>query len=86
MVTRIVLAGLVVVALMVGVKDGRILRVAGLTGSCTVVQTIADGTQLEACKAGKLEGMPDLSRQRLHGRRDRRSAGCTGGARHRSIP
>ncbi len=63
MVTRIVLAGLVVVALMVGVKDGRILRVAGLTGSCSVVQTIADGTQLEACKAGVLEGMPDLSRQ-----------------------
>jgi hypothetical protein len=62
MVTRIVLAGLVVLALMVGVKDGRILRVAGLTGSCTVVQTTVDGTQLEACKAGKLEGMPDLSR------------------------
>jgi hypothetical protein len=61
MVTRIVLTGLVVVALMVGVKDGRILRVAGLTGSCLVVQTTADGTQLEACKAGKLEGMPDLS-------------------------
>ncbi len=62
MVTRIVLTGLVVVALMVGVKDGRILRVAGLTGSCTIVQTTADGTQLEACKAGKLDGMPDLSR------------------------
>ena len=63
MVTRIVLAGLVVVALMVGVKDGHVLRVAGLTGSCTVVQSTVDGTQLEVCKAGKLEGMPDLSRQ-----------------------
>ena len=62
MVTRIVLAGLVVVALMVGIKDVRILRVAGLAGSCLVVQTTADGTQLEVCKAGKLEGMPDLSR------------------------
>jgi hypothetical protein len=62
MVTRIVLTGVVAAALMAGVKDGRILRVSGLTGSCTVVQTIADGTQLEACTAGKLEGLPDLSR------------------------
>lgn len=62
MVTRIFLAGIVVVAIMAGIKDGRILRVAGLTGSCLVVQTTSDGTQLEACRAGKLEGMPDLSR------------------------
>jgi len=63
MVTRIILTGLVVVGLMVGIKDGRILRMTGLTGSCTAVQTLADGTQLEACRAGKLDGMPDLSRQ-----------------------
>jgi len=63
MVTRIVLTGLVLAGLMVGVRDGRVLRVAGLTGSCSVVQTSVDGTQLEACRAGKLEGMPSLTRQ-----------------------
>jgi len=63
MVTRILLTGLVIAALMAGVKDGRVLKVGGLTGSCAVVQTRGDGTQLEACKAGKLEGLPSLSRQ-----------------------
>ena len=61
MVTRILLTGLVLAALMGGIKDGRVLRVAGLTGSCTVVQTTVDGTQIEACRAGRLEGMPSLA-------------------------
>jgi hypothetical protein len=61
MVKRILLTGLSLAALMGVVKDGRVLRVSGLTGSCAVVQTTADGTQLESCRAGKLEGMPDLS-------------------------
>jgi hypothetical protein len=63
MVTRIVLAALVVVAAMAVVKDGRVLHVAGLTGSCSVVQSTPGGAQLEACRAGRLEGMPDLTRQ-----------------------
>jgi hypothetical protein len=62
MVKRILVTGLVLVALMAAIKDGRVLRDAGLTGSCSVVQQTADGTQLEACRGGKLEGMPDLSR------------------------
>jgi len=66
MVTRIILTALVLIGLMFGIKDSRVLRAAGLMGSCTAVQTVADGTQLEACRAGKLEGMPSLVR-----------AGCT---------
>jgi hypothetical protein len=62
MITRIALAALAVVAAMVGIKDGRILHMAGLTGTCTVVQTGSDGAQMEACTSGKLEGAPDLSR------------------------
>jgi hypothetical protein len=63
MIKRIVLTATLVLALMVAIKDGRILSKTGLTGSCAVVQTDADGSQLEACQAGKLEGLPDLKRQ-----------------------
>jgi hypothetical protein len=63
MIKRIVFAGVLVLALMIVVKDGRVLREAGLTGSCSSGQTMKDGTQLEACRSGKLAGRPDLSRQ-----------------------
>ena len=63
MIKRIVVAGVLVLALMIALKDGRILRHAGLTGECSVAQTLADGTMLEACRSGKLAGRPDLSRQ-----------------------
>jgi len=48
---------------MVAIKDGRILRTTGLTASCSVVQRAADGVELDACRPGKLEGRPDLSRR-----------------------
>jgi len=63
MIKRIVITGVVVLALMIAVKDGRVLRAAGLTGVCTPAQTLTDGTQIEACRSGKLAGRPDLSRQ-----------------------
>ncbi len=63
MLKRVVLTAVLIVALMLVVKDGRLLRNSGLTGACTVVQTLGDGTQLEACRSGKLAGRPDLSRQ-----------------------
>jgi len=66
MIKRVVVIGALILALMIAVKDGRVLRDAGLTGSCSVAQAYADGTQLEACHAGKLAGRPDLSRQGCH--------------------
>jgi hypothetical protein len=63
MIKRIVAVATVVLAVMIGIKDGRVLKKSGLTGSCSVVQVGADGSQVEACRAGKLEGMPDLRRQ-----------------------
>lgn len=63
MLIRIILTGAVVLALMIAVKDGRILRDTGMTGRCSPAQTLADGTQLEACRSGKLVGRPDLSGQ-----------------------
>ena len=62
MIKRVVLAGVIVLALMIAVKDGRILRDTGLTGMCSVAEVLPDGTQIEACSSGKLAGRPDLSR------------------------
>jgi len=61
MIKRIVVAGVLVLALMLAVKDGRVLRETGLTGVCSLAQTLTDGTQVEACRSGKLAGRPDLS-------------------------
>jgi len=47
---------------MVVIKDGRVLRTAGVTGSCSVVQVFSDSSELTACRPGKLQGRPDLSR------------------------
>jgi hypothetical protein len=58
---RIVATGVVIFLLMLVIKDGRVLRTTGLTGSCTVVQTLSDSSELVTCSAGRLEGKPDLS-------------------------
>jgi hypothetical protein len=63
MLIRIVAAGACIFVLMLVIKDGRVLRIAHLTGSCSVVQVYQDSTELAACRAGKLEGRPDLSRR-----------------------
>jgi hypothetical protein len=62
MIKRVVVTGALIFGLMLAIKDGRVLRETGLTGKCTVAQTLSDGTQVEACRSGKLEGRPDLSR------------------------
>lgn len=61
MLIRIVAAGACIFVLMLVIKDGRVLRTAGLTGSCTVIQTLSDSSELVVCSSGKLEGKPDLS-------------------------
>jgi hypothetical protein len=63
MLKPIVAVAICILALMFVIKDGRLLRDAGLTGTCKVVATIADGSEVEQCMPGKLEGRPDLSRQ-----------------------
>jgi hypothetical protein len=55
---------LLIVALMVAIKDGRVLRATGMTGVCHAV-TAPQGEKgaWQACAPGKLEGAPDLTRQ-----------------------
>jgi len=62
MLKTVVAVAVCILAVMFAIKDGRVLRSTGLTGSCTTVQARADGSEVEACHAGKLEGRPDLSR------------------------
>jgi len=61
MLKPIIAVAICVFALMVLIKDGRVLRTTGLTGYCRVVQTLEDSSEITACRAGKLEGAPDLS-------------------------
>jgi len=59
----IIVTALLILAVMIAAKDGRLPRATGLTGSCLVAQQGADGSQLVACRKGTLEGRPDLSRR-----------------------
>jgi len=64
MLWRVVIVGVLVVAVMVAVKDGRLLRNAGLTGSCAAAATpTGQSGYWKACTRGRLSGRPDLSRQ-----------------------
>ena len=54
----------IVLALMVVIKDGRVTRKLGLSGSCVSVATPRGQTgNWVKCTSGKLQGAPNLSRQ-----------------------
>jgi hypothetical protein len=54
----------VAVAVMVAIKDGRVLASTGIVGRCNVVNgPQGDTATWEACRAGKLEGRPSLVRK-----------------------
>ena len=52
-----------ILALMLVIKDGRVLKTSGLTGKCTAASAVVQGVVVEACKPGKLEGRPDLTKR-----------------------
>ncbi len=58
---QIVAVGACIFALMLVVKDGRVPRLAGLTGSCAVVQSYPDSSAMVSCRAGRLDGKPNLA-------------------------
>jgi hypothetical protein len=61
MLTRIAVVATLILLAMAAAKDNRFMRSTGLTAACRVVQTQTDGSQLAACRPGRLEGRPDLS-------------------------
>lgn len=59
----IIVTAVLILAVMIAAKDGRLPRAAGLTASCLVARQAGDGSQVVACRAGALEGQPDLTRR-----------------------
>jgi hypothetical protein len=62
MLLKILIVGALAIGLMAAIRDGRILRDAGLLSSCSpmVVNGHEDGS-LQSCSKGRLDGFPDLT-------------------------
>ena len=62
MLLRIILVGAVLIGAMVAIKDGRVLRDAGLLSNCSAVAVNgnSDPTMM-SCSKGRLDGWPDLT-------------------------
>ena len=84
MLLKIILVGALVIGVMAAVKDGRILRDAGLLSTCTTVTVNGqDDPTLLACTKGRLDGWPDESNNSCNLIAVHPSA-STGAARRRS--
>lgn len=64
MLSRIALFTIVIGAVLFGVSRGTLLERVGLLGSCRSVAAPANGEGVwQECRAGRLEGRPDLRRE-----------------------
>ena len=62
MLLKILLVGALAIGLMAAIRDGRVLRDAGLLSSCSPV--VVNGQQnatMQSCSKGRLNGFPDLT-------------------------
>jgi hypothetical protein len=57
---RIVAVGAVLIALLITVKDQRLLQRAHLVGYCSTLQQSTDGSEWRSCVPGKVSGRPGL--------------------------
>jgi hypothetical protein len=62
MLLKILIVGGLAIALMVAIRDGRVLRDAGLLSHCDAVSVNGkvDPTML-SCSKGRLDGFPDMT-------------------------
>ncbi len=62
MLLKILVVGAVLIGVMAAVRDGRVLKDAGLLSSCNavVVNGKTDPTVL-SCSKGRLDGFPDMT-------------------------
>jgi hypothetical protein len=62
MLLKILVVGAVLIGAMAAIKDGRVLRDAGLLSSCSATAVHSrDGTTVMSCSKGRLDGFPDLT-------------------------
>jgi hypothetical protein len=57
---RIVAVGAVLIALMITVKDQRLLQRAHLVGYCSTFAQEPDGSEWRSCVPGRLSGRPGM--------------------------
>jgi hypothetical protein len=64
MVLKILVVGALLIGVMAAIRDGRVLKDAGLLSSCqpVTVNGKLDPTLL-ACSKGRLDGFPDLTKK-----------------------
>ena len=62
MLVKIIIVGALAIGLMAAIKDGRVLRDAGLLSTCSAVTANgkSDAT-LMSCSKGRLDGWPDMT-------------------------
>jgi hypothetical protein len=59
MLLKILVIGVVLIGAMAAIRDGRVLRDAGLLSSCNAVN-VNDQNEL-SCSKGRLDGYPDMT-------------------------
>ena len=59
---RIFAVAAALIALLIAVKDHRLLQRTHLVGACATVSTAKDGTEWRSCADGWLSGKPTLAR------------------------
>jgi len=67
MLLKILIIGALAIGLMAAIRDGRVLRDAGLLSSCNAVTVNGQReTTEQSCSKGRLDGFPDLTRKSCH--------------------
>jgi hypothetical protein len=67
MLLKILIVGALAIGLMAAIRDGRVLRDAGLLHSCNAVTVNGKvDTTLMSCSKGRLDGYPDLTSKSCH--------------------
>jgi hypothetical protein len=62
MLLKILIVGALAIGLMAAIRDGRVLRDAGLLSTCTAVKTNGQQEPTElSCSKGRLDGFPDMT-------------------------
>jgi len=62
MLVKVFIVGAIAIGVMAAIKDGRILRDAGLLSSCSAVATSGHSEANDmSCSKGRLDGFPDLT-------------------------
>jgi hypothetical protein len=62
MLLKIFIVGAIAIGFMAAIKDGRVLRDAGLLGHCNAVAVGGRAETNEmSCSKGRLDGFPDLT-------------------------